>query len=434
MYITSLLYLNYIYTILKLAGYNAADVDPAKEPAFKSTATRKKIQLSQIKRDQAHFDAGSLYFSKHAVPIAKIATAKVIPISNSNLAVGLLRKKGSSYELLGATADDDMLRQAVIKTYKRTNSEQADTVRVITEIIRTQALPASLSALARRLADKTKVLAASGIPMNAIKRLRYRAKAKTFLLSPSRTDCAVVTIATPFVGIFVAKADVAFSANDRAYIESALIQAEDFNLFDADGEHRVPKVTGAESATHKLRLTNTVTKLHRYVRFYPLSVFKPQSRPQANFKTSPRFAPNWQAKLDVAWWERYYYGFWSRWINGYGRQITRPANKVLQLAFGKKLLITSYNLRADNFAEDETVNVDAATVSKPLKVCVLSKDIVPVAHALAHMEIASAITLSVNAHALLFSFKTNTATYQIAVPTCDLKGKRDKQYFEALGE
>jgi len=420
--------------ITELAGYNAADVDPANDPAFASSASAKKSQLSQTMRDNAHFDAGTLYFATQAAPIAKITTAKVLPISNSNLAVGLLRKKGNSYELLGTTDDDDTLSQAVIKAYKRTNSKQSDTVRVITEIIRTQALPASMSALARKLADKTKILAANGAAMSAIKRLRYCAKSKTFLLSPSRTDCAVVTVANPFVSIFAAKTDVALSPNDRAYIETALIQAEDFNLFGADGDHRVPKVNDEESATHKLRLTNTVTKQHRYIRFYPLNVYKQQSRPQANFKTSPRFVPIWQTKLDVMWWERYYYEFWSRWINGYGRQITRPANKVLQLAFGKKSLVTCYNVRADDFAEDAIVSLDAATKGKPLKVCVLSKDIVSVAHALAHMEINGVIALSVNTHALLFAFKTNTAAYQIAVPTCDMKGKRDKQYFEALGE
>ena len=240
--------------ITELAGYNAADVDPANDPAFASSASAKRAQLSQTMRDNAHFDAGTLYFATQAAPIAKITTAKVLPTSNSNLAVGLLRKKGNSYELLGATDDDDTLRQAVIKAYKRTNSKQSDTVRVITEIIRTQALPASMSALARKLADKTKILAANGAAMSAIKRLRYRGKSKTFLLSPSRTDCAVVTIAKPFVNIFAAKSDVALSPNDRAYIETALIQAEDFNLFDADGDHRVPKVTDEESATYKLRL------------------------------------------------------------------------------------------------------------------------------------------------------------------------------------
>ena len=118
----------------------------------------------------------------------------------------------------------------MIRTYKRQQDSAPLTLRVINEVIQTQAFPIEFEKFRHTLALRSKVKAENNKPMKQIRRLVYRANSKDFLLSENRTDCSVVTIAKPRKLLLNVKEDIFLSANDRTFIEQQIIQKK--NLWE----------------------------------------------------------------------------------------------------------------------------------------------------------------------------------------------------------
>ena len=62
-----------------------------------------------------------------------------------------------------------------------------------------------------------------------------------------------------------------------------------------------------------------------------------------------------------------------------------------------------------------------------------TKDILPVLDGLMQLDIDGDLTLAVNGDVMLIGYKTELASYTIAVPSCTNAGKRNKAAFAAYG-
>lgn len=415
--------------VTALAGY-ADKVDE------NNTAPKTKLAKSaEVKLHNAHLVKGKQFFAIEAIPIAILQTPQILPSADNGFSLALIRKSNNGYEVLSAVDDKSLIEQAVVAAYKRTSEQMPNTARLLTEIIRTQALPSKIAALTASLADNSKYkVSDSNELMKQLKRLLYVAKDGTFVLSANRSECSVVSVATPFAPIFKTTDDLALAVGDRTYIENNLIQSGDFNFYTADEAELVP-ATENEAASHKLKLENTVTKEFRYVRFYPLSVFNfAPSRTQAVVKSPLHFKPSYTVELDSKWISEMYALFLVRWIEGLGAKIKRAEHKILMLALDKTGITFKHTYKANDFKEIQSVPFNNEIVANGcIEVHVLSKDVIPVLNALVQMEVDGNVTLQADDKMLRFMFKTNCADYSISVPCCTLKAKRIGDYFEAYG-
>ena len=414
-----------------LAGYTPEPIDKAAET--KSVRKAKADALAEGKRQAAHLKQGQAYFASDAAALAKFQVPHTLATGNTGIGLALIRKTSSGYSLLGTIDDEDMLRQAIITSYKRTTDTVPITVRLLTEVIATQALPYSIRTMSAALAEPSKHKTSEGKPTKQLKRLLYRAGDKTFVLSTNRSECGVVTIAEPKVTIINSKVDVALAVGDRTYIENNVIHSGDINLYSADAADLIPTVKD-EVASHRLQLENTASKRFRYVRFYPLTAFQSAaSQSQAKLRSDHKFKPTYVAKLDRRWLDELNGKFLSRWVAGFGKQIKRAENTVMRLSLGKAGLTIHYTYKARDFKEFQQIPFAASIATKPINVMVLSKDIIPVLNALVQMEINGAVTLQADEDMVQFVFKTDCAGYCIAVPCCNEKLKRIGNNFAAYG-
>lgn len=412
------------------AGYDSTQSDDSNESKVK----KPKVDVNvEKKRHEQHLIKGNLYFAKTAIPLAKFTTKHTLPTADSSIGLGLIRKTKSGYELLKAIDDKELIEKALIESYGRSSGDVPYTIRLLTEIIKTQIVPKPMQGLSRSLADKSKFKAEDGKAMMMLRRLLYMAEKRAFVLSNSRSACSVVTIALPSSQIMDAKESVALNINDRTYIENSLIHSGDVNFYTTDTPSKLQVVRG-ESASHKLQLENTLSKQHRYVRFYPLSIHKNEgTKQQAILKRGMKFKPVHTARLDVNWLAELNGEFLSRWINGLGKSIKRKEFAVMALTFGKTGITFKYCQRANKYAEDVFVQYTHSNATKALAVEVLSKDIIPVLNSLVYSEIEGSVLVEVDANAIFFKYQTKTAQYIIAVPTCNSKGIRNEEHFQAYG-
>lgn len=105
---------------------------------------------------------------------------------------------------------------------------------------------------------------------------------------------------------------------------------------------------------------------------------------------------------------------------------TAQVLSLLRLALSKSAITFGFNYKAGDFTEAERVELAAGVAKGTLAVNVLSKDIVPVLNALAHIEIDGNVTMQADENMVSFRFNTECAEYSINVPCCTAKAKRIK--------
>jgi hypothetical protein len=413
-----------------LAAYDSGRVDLAKEPKRKKT----KVDISiEKKQHEEHLVKGLAYYAKSAAPIAKFQTKHSLPTADTSIGLGLFRKTKSGYELLKAIDDKALIEQALIGSYARSTDGVPYTVRLITEIIATQTVPKPLENLSRSLADKSKYKTEDGTVLMMLKRLLYMAEKRVFVLSASRSSCSPVTIAIPNKQIIDSKKSVALAINDRTYIENNLIHSGDINFYTTDSPNKFDAIKG-EIASHKLELENTITKKYRFIRFYPLAVYKTEvSRQQAILKRGLKFKAVHTAKLDANWLAELNGEFLSRWVNGLGKSIKRKEYAVIAMAFGKGGVTFKFSQRDNNYVEEELIKYTYPSSTKAITVELLAKDVIPVLNSLVCSDLVGNVIVEVDSKAIFFKYKTKSAEYIVAIPTTNSKGIRNEECFEAYG-
>lgn len=401
------------------------------------TGKSKADQLSDQAMLSKHYELGEQYFSNEARSLINIDTQALrMAVTRKGYALALVKRKANSkYQILSVTNDDDLVRQAIIATYKRKSDATPYVLRLLGEVIETQSLPLTLERHRLSLIGTSDVVATNGDKMKQIKRLMLRSKTKDILLSESRNNCSVVTIATPREFPVSENEDLFLRIENLRFVENEIVQTKDMSFFTTlSSQIEVVKDTDL-IASHVLRTKNSVTAKIHNLYFYRLSTLADGSRIQAEVDKHATTAPLWQATVNKDWIDDLYSICVSNWLREYGPQINRPKHKQIELNLGKKTFRIRHYGERGNYTMTETgiPNPTVSAKSKPCALHVLSKDIFPVLSALAHQDIVGNVRLMANNDLFVFHYKTELATYSIAVPSCTNKGKRIETAFKAYG-
>lgn len=408
-----------------------------------NTETKSKRKIGRTVEDDAeiekrHVELGEAYFAS-ARAISNIQSTKPIAVNRKGYALAIIRKKkNDTYDVLATVSDDTQVRKAIVAGYKRTNSVAPTALRMLVEVIQTQSLPISLNKHRYSLPDAQTVTTEEGktLKIRQNKRVLFRKKHGDILLSENRTGCSVVTIAKPHAQVVASSKDVFLNVNDRRYLEEAIIQRNDLNLYTANDKDKVPVVRDTDAkASHRLIVENQVLNTKRAVYFYTIDTVGVFSRPQADKSHAYKEKMQWVAKVDKLWFEKLYAQFVNGWLNEYGEHITRTKHKAMRLELGKAVATIKHYGEKGNFSHSFVIDADGvATTSKPTKATFLTKDLLPVLAGLNDTDIVGKATVAMNADVLVIKYATELALYEIHVPACRDNLKRIATAFEAYGE
>lgn len=157
--------------------------DDDKGKKKKKTASRREQENESTLRGK-NKELAELYFENQAKTITKLDLQDVAVATNDkSYALALIRKKKDGYQVLSLTEQDDLITEAMIRTYRRQQDSAPMTLRVINEIIQTQAYPSEFEKFRHSLSLRSKVKDENNKPMRQIRRLIYRSASKDFLLS-----------------------------------------------------------------------------------------------------------------------------------------------------------------------------------------------------------------------------------------------------------
>lgn len=423
----------------KLIGADKYDYDGDGNTEKKGKGKRAQLRSEDDEAliAQRHLQLGAEYFDS-ATAISNIQSTKPILVNRLGYAVALIRqKRGGKYDVLATLNNESQIQQAIISSYRRTNTVAPVVLRVLTEVIQTQSLPVAMEKHRYTMPDSITVTDKDGkkVKLNQNKRVLFRKRQGDILLSENRTGCSVVTLAKPKASVLTSSKDVFLNVNDRRYLEQAIIQRNELSFYTANDKDKVPVLRDTERvASHRLVVENKVLDKKRGIYFYTLDTVSDTSRPQATIKADADMSNAFTAIVNKLWFEKVNALYVSGWLREYGERITWAKHKLMCLEFDSKRLVVHHYGERGNFSNKSLpLDLPKAGVGKAIKVNVLSKDILPVLSGLADTEINGNVSLTVVQGAVVIGYATELASYKVYVPTCGVNGKRNQAMFEAYG-
>jgi hypothetical protein len=393
----------------------------------------KQEVLSETAMNAKHNELGELFYAD-APPITSVASKnKKIETTRKGYAVALLRRtKNGTYDILGVTNNDGIIRETIVETYKRNDDNAPQVLRLLAEVIETQALPIPLEKHRPILADISDVLASDGkTKLKQSKRLVIRASHKDIILSEARSDCSVVTIAVPNQFPLNVKDDISLRAINQRFIEQNIVQNRDL-CFHTTLTQRIEVLDGKDLvASHRLKTKNTVTDKITNLYFYPMSHHKDGNEKQADIDKASFKAPTWSATVDKDWIDDLNAICVSNWLREYGVQLNRDKHKQVKFELSKEIVLWHYGTRGKyTIDEKELPKPNVSKGSKNLSFHVRSKDIFPVLSALGKQNIRGEVKLNANEDVFTIMYKTECASFFIAVPTCNELGHLNSSVYK----
>jgi hypothetical protein len=407
------------------------DIDNNKPTKKKKNSLRQKENEAQLKVKNK--ELAELFFENDAKPITKLDLQNVaVAINEKSYAIALIRKKNDGYQVLSITENDDLITDAMIRTYRRQQDSAPMTLRVVNEIIQTQAYPIEFEKFRYSLSLRSKVKDENNKPMKQIRRLIYRANEKDFLLSENRADCSVVTIAKPRNFTLNVNEDIFLSANDRTFIEQEVIQKRNLAFYEIVGSKELHENKDATvKASHYIVSKYKIDGYIRNLYFYKTSTIKQENNQQAIFNPSDK--PKWQAEINKEWVAQFNVRFLVSWLRSFGASVNQRRNQVLRIDVGKQLTI---HFDGENGVFSRHIK-DFTNMShvegKELQLHFHARDLIPTLHALTEQDVIGKIYLAASEDALVIQYKTAICEYSIAIPTTKKNGTRNKQAFTSVG-
>jgi hypothetical protein len=407
--------------------------DDEKGKKKKKTASRREVE-NQAKLRGKNKELAELYFENQAKTLSTLDLQNIAVTTNDkSYAIALIRKKRDGYQVLSLTEQDDLITEAMIRTYRRQQDSAPMTLRVINEIIQTQAYPIEFEKFRHSLSVRSKVKDENNKPMRQIRRLIYRSDSNDFLLSENRADCSVVTVAKPRNFTLQAKEDIFLSANDRTFIEQEIIQKKNLAFYEiASNKELIANKEEEPKACHFIMCKYKIDGYIRNLYFYKTSSIKEASREQAMF--APKAPPKWIAEVSNEWLAHFKARFLSSWLRSFGTNVNQRRNQVLRLDVGKKIAIHFDGENGVFSRHIEDFNAMTKTVGESLKLHFHARDLIPTLVALTEQEIVDNVQIAASEHALVFSYRTEITDYSIAIPTTKQNGTRNKQAFASVGD
>lgn len=373
----------------------------------------------------------SVDFFKSKTNMNAASFANDIDVNKDEMALVLVKKDGkTSYSVIDTITENEQVTSAVAKTYLGQYNALPAAIRFIVETVATQVCPVEQrGTYGQLLNEANKHMTADG--KKSVRRLAYKHRDGTFLLSNIRSRMGLVTVAKPKLTILDgAVDDVAMLTLSRRMLETYLIGPKNYCLLDFAKDIGAGPIPQSDSSnfTHSINIDvltektkNNNTKVSI---LFDRESLKQQPFDQVDVIDDGAKKPIWERSVSASWFKKFNATFTHNWVNSHARHVNRPHQSVLEVLFRQSsLLVKFFNI--DNEAElSSMIPLPAGSSTDGYRCRYLSKDIAVVMLQLGELPLIGQATLSVHQHYLRISYETDVGNYSIYLPAVNSTGEQ----------
>jgi hypothetical protein len=393
------------------------------------------------------FDEASNYHSQ-LTSLPTIA-ANDITTDEHGYGLALVKDDGNGMVVVGGVNDPVLIQDALVRTYRSDFDAAPQSVRTVIEPLHVLNEPRVISRHRGKFIKESKIADPNNKDekLLAEKRLIFRAETGDFLLSQIGVDAGPVVISEPRVPvIFNATSDLFLPRNTRQEVETKLLDAKDFNLFEASNSQQFDYVGTGFHASHTVTLETKVPikdsdgvragTIKRHVHnlnhaplsFRPFYEFYGQTWQVDVNKT--HFVPMWHCTTGISFIQQIDQQFCSKWMNEIGANANRDMHKNFEVTLNAKFFEIRHEKGKDGYDQSSLFVVTSGSAHGAAKLEVRTADLMFVLHQLASMKVKGSIAITANHAAIRIQFETSANKFDCWLPAANENGERMALHFE----
>lgn len=394
-----------------------------------------KVRLSPVVKKSKLAAEAEAYWKKNS-GLGLIDADFGFETDTSNFGLAVVKRDATGVSVVNTFVDSELIKQALATAYETQYAALPASLRCMYETLKTQLLPDHVAQnmegkwddgnVKKQTWEKRKdSVVTVQVPVKAIPRLVHTGEANLFILSPIATDVGVCTMVAPSSNVLAKhKHDVYLAPRNKKNLERLVLNTGNMNCYKPANQASVQQAI--EPYSHRVQLTSVADISDFYfVDFYPFAASSPTNYAQAMIDVAYEKKIKTKIHLPRSFVHAVAKNGADKWLAGKGFHANRPSNRFTQLTLNGKSLRLDFDYKDGKAVAHYDFPLPAATkmqgVYKQKFVCL---DLFPVLSALGALQLTTDVQLLLDDNVAIFKFSTAAGDFVIAVPTCDIKGKR----------
>lgn len=394
-----------------------------------------KVRLSPVVKKSKLAAEAEAYWKKNS-GLGLIDADFGFETDTSNFGLAVVKRDATGVSVVNTFVDSELIKQALATAYETQYAALPASLRCMYETLKTQLLPDHVAQnmegkwddgnVKKQTWEKRKdSVVTVQVPVKAIPRLVHTGEANLFILSPIATDVGVCTMVAPSSNVLAKhKHDVYLAPRNKKNLERLVLNTGNMNCYKPANQASVQQAI--EPYSHRVQLTSVADISDFYfVDFYPFAASSPTNYAQAMIDVAYEKKIKTKIHLPRSFVHAVAKNGADKWLAGKGFHANRPSNHFTQLTLNGNSLRLDFDYKDGKAVAHYDFPLPAATkmqgVYKQKFVCL---DLFPVLSALGALQLTTDVQLLLDDNVAIFKFSTAAGDFVIAVPTCDIKGKR----------
>ncbi len=385
-----------------------------------------KVEVTDLQRRQALLEEAEEYWRK-ASGVASFDLDFGVNANKRKYSLALVRVDGKQMHFIDSSIDEQVIKSALLASYRRQFSPVPNNLRCVLEMLRTQFVTGKF----REQLDKVPELGyerdGNGKYVEARKRLAFISSSNELLISPISSRCGVTTSSKP------RKKLIKFGNNDfylpsysKFYLEKRLLGNDDINQFNVTNVGKVMAYHKAPSIVYAMKLTNKAMPADfGYIDIVSFAAGEGKEFTQAKLNEKYVASIKSRFKISAPTMHKLAKLYAEKWIESKGDHASRPENDLCSFAVASDALEFEIFDKAGDIGADTVCSLNKKLkLTRKLKFLFKCRDLMPALSGIGALQLDGEVELILDKNVLVFKYETTAASYITAIPTFNKQTKK----------
>ncbi len=385
-----------------------------------------KVEVTDLQRRQALLEEAEEYWRK-ASGVASFDLDFGVNANKRKYSLALVRVDGKQMHFIDSSIDEQVIKSALLASYRRQFSPVPNNLRCVLEMLRTQFVTGKF----REQLDKVPELGyerdGNGKYVEARKRLAFISSSNELLISPISSRCGVTTSSKP------RKKLIKFGNNDfylpsysKFYLEKRLLGNDDINQFNVTNVGKVMAYHKAPSIVYAMKLTNKAMPADfGYIDIVSFAAGEGKEFTQAKLNEKYVASIKSRFKISAPTMHKLAKLYAEKWIESKGDHASRPENDLCSFAVASDALEFEIFDKAGDIGADTVCSLSKKLkLTRKLKFLFKCRDLMPALSGIGALQLDGEVELILDKNVLVFKYDTTAASYTTAIPTFNKQTKK----------
>jgi hypothetical protein len=377
------------------------------------------VEVTDIQRRQALLEEAEEYWRK-ASGVASFDLDFGVNANKRKYSLALVRVDGKQLHFIDSSIDEQVIKSALLASYRRQFSPVPNNLRCVLELLRTQFVAGKFREQLEKAPDLGYERDEDGKFVEARKRLVFISVSSELLISPICSRSGVATSSKPRKKLLkFGNNDFYLPSYSKIYLEKRLLGNDDINQFSVANVGKIMAIHKAPSIVYAMKLTNKAMPADfAYIDVVSFSFDdrKEFTQPKLNEKYVSSIKNRF--KITAHTMHKLAKQYADKWIESKGDHASRPENDLCSFAVASDALEFEIFDKAGDIGADTVCSLNKKLkLTRKLKFLFKCRDLMPALSGIGALQLDSDVELILDKNVLVFKYETTAASYTTAIPT-----------------